>query len=204
MQTEAKLNAQVTAGEARNKAAWFSSQAKDNGGQELQTTQDMGKRTAAMQAAVITKEAEKRKSRVRSGPNTSHKWWLLKPGSVALTSLSSIPLEPNQVSTTQCFHQHSSKCGQAAPPAFLLPRCLLCPVCGLNAVAKGISYIAGLVGKHGVIPWNISWMFHVSEALSPYLSSLVSALCFLSLKRDAQFCFAKPYLAMCLNTRKLN
>lgn len=69
MQTEAKLNAQVTAGEARNKAAWFTSQAKDNRGQELQTSQDMCKRIAAMQAAVITKEAEK-KSRVRSGPVT--------------------------------------------------------------------------------------------------------------------------------------
>lgn len=66
MQTEAKLNAQVTAGEVRNKAAWFTSQAKDNRGQELQTTQDLGKRTAAMQAAVVTKEAEKRKSRVTS------------------------------------------------------------------------------------------------------------------------------------------
>lgn len=60
MQTEAKPNPQVTAREARNKAAWFTSQAEDNGGQELQTTQDMGKRTTAMQAAVITKETERR------------------------------------------------------------------------------------------------------------------------------------------------
>lgn len=71
MQTEAEINAQVTAGGARNKAAWFTSQAEDSRGQELQTTQDMGKRTAAMQAAVITKEAEKTKSRARSGPVTS-------------------------------------------------------------------------------------------------------------------------------------
>lgn len=44
MQTEAKLNAQVIAGEARNNTAWFptNSRAKDNGGQELQTTRDTG------------------------------------------------------------------------------------------------------------------------------------------------------------------
>lgn len=44
MQKEAKLNAQVIAGEARNKAAWFptNSQAKYSGQQELQIKLDTG------------------------------------------------------------------------------------------------------------------------------------------------------------------
>lgn len=65
MQTEAKLNAQVIAGEASNKAAWFPTEDRKSKPHEMLASR------AAVQAAVITKEAEKRSSRVRNRPAPS-------------------------------------------------------------------------------------------------------------------------------------